>query len=153
MDHPWVLLGPYAIHLIHETSIMAHISLLHIAMVAHMQVPFSEFHNVLARTHRLLWSLPLTTLRDEFRLWYHDFMVMGDVWVMGRGFTFYGVDYSYQRALMERGIRIEEYFLRPVLALLLCTWHTSPYCTDSTSPYPRTPHNHHLSSCCLLIAG
>lgn len=58
---------------------------------------------------------------------------------IGRGFTFYVMDDSYQRALMERGIGIEEYFLWAALALLFCTRYTFPYCTNYTSPYLRTP--------------
>ena len=42
-----------------------HISLLHAGIVAHMQDSFSEFHRVMVRTHRLLWSLHKLPLRSS----------------------------------------------------------------------------------------
>lgn len=79
MAHPGAPGDLYNIHMVPQTSVTAHISILHAAMVAHMQEdPFSEFHDVLARTRRLLWSLPLVAPWHEFRLRYHDFMVTGN---------------------------------------------------------------------------
>ena len=63
MDHPGVPLDPYAIQMILGISVAAHISLMPTVMVAHIQELFSEFYNVQARTHRLLWSLPITALK------------------------------------------------------------------------------------------
>ena len=60
--------GPYAIYIAPQTSVAAFISTLHTAMVVHMEDPLSEFHDVMARIRRLLWSLPLVALWHEFRL-------------------------------------------------------------------------------------
>ena len=90
MDHPGELVDPYAIHMAPQTSVAAHISTLHAAIVAHMQDPFSEFHDVMARTRRLLWSLPLVASWHEFRLRYHDFMVIGDPGLNRERFQIFG---------------------------------------------------------------
>jgi len=55
---PSIVLDPYLIHMVPRTSVAVHISQLHLIMVAHMQDPQSEFHDVLIRAHRLLWSPP-----------------------------------------------------------------------------------------------
>jgi len=78
MDHPGVLVYSYNMHMILGTSVATHVSLLHTAIVVHIQDPFLEFHDVLARTHRLLWTLPLTIPWHEFKLRYDDFMVTRD---------------------------------------------------------------------------
>ena len=55
-------------------SMATHITLLHASMVAHIQDPFSEFHSVMVRTRRLLWSVPIVAPRINFRAQYDDFM-------------------------------------------------------------------------------
>jgi len=72
--------NPYTIYMVSKTLIAAHISTLHTTLVTHMQDPLFEFHDVLARTCRLLWTLPLTAP------WYHDFMVTGDSGADGERF-------------------------------------------------------------------
>jgi len=80
MVHLAVPADPHNIHMAPQNSVAAHISTLHAAMVAHMEEdPLSEFHNVMARARRLLWSLPLAAPWHEFRLRYHNFMVTGDL--------------------------------------------------------------------------
>ena len=69
-----------------ETSVAAHMSTQYGAMVAYMKDPFFEFPNALTSTCRLLWTLPLTAPWHEFRLWYHDFIVTGDLGVDGEQF-------------------------------------------------------------------
>ena len=68
-------MNPHLIHMVPGTSVAAHISQLHAAMLMHMQDPQSEFHNVIERTRTLLWSLPFAHPWIEFRLRYHDFMI------------------------------------------------------------------------------
>ena len=71
-----VEMEPYAINLVPGTSVATNISQLQATIVVNMQDPLSEFHDVLVRTNWLLWSLPFAALWYDFRLWYHDFMVI-----------------------------------------------------------------------------
>jgi len=57
---------------------IAHITLLHMSIEAHAQDPYSEFHSITVRAHRLLWSLLLVSPWVEFRYRYHDFMMTGN---------------------------------------------------------------------------
>jgi len=56
-----------------------------------MQDPQSEFHSVLVRTKQLLWYLPFFAPWFEFRLRYHDFMIVGQPGVDGERFHVLGV--------------------------------------------------------------
>ena len=78
------------IHMTLGALLVVCIFLLHVAMVAHMQDPFSEFHNVLDHTHRLSWSLAVAAFWDLFRLQYYGFMVMGDLKQEGERFYVWG---------------------------------------------------------------
>jgi len=60
-------MDPYAIKMMSGTSVATHISRLHASMVAHIQVPFSEFH-ITVGTRRLLRSLPKLPLGSSLRL-------------------------------------------------------------------------------------
>jgi len=44
----------YAVNMMPGTSVAAYISLLHASMIAHVQEPLSEFHNITVRACRLL---------------------------------------------------------------------------------------------------
>ena len=79
-------------------------------MVAHMQDPLFEFHDVLAPTPRLLWTLPLTTPWHEFRLQYHDFLVTLDPGANGERFQILGAWIVVTKDLLLRE-RVERYFL------------------------------------------
>ena len=68
-------MDPYGVNLLPSGSMIAHIALLHMSMETHAQDPYSEFHNITVRAHRLPWSLPLVGLWVEFRHRYHDFMM------------------------------------------------------------------------------
>jgi len=70
-------MDPYAVNMMSDASVAAHISLLHASMIAHAWDPFSKFHSITVRACRLLWSLPKVTPCVEFRIHYHDFMMMG----------------------------------------------------------------------------
>ena len=67
----------YTIYIMWGTFVATHISRLHASVVAHMQDPYSEFHHVNTRTHRLLWSLRTVPAWVEFRDKYHDFTITG----------------------------------------------------------------------------
>ena len=57
---------------------MAHIALLHASIEAHAQDPYFEFHIITVCAQRLLGSLPLVDPWVEFRLHYHDFIIIGN---------------------------------------------------------------------------
>ena len=78
MDHQEAPANAYTMQMAHNTSMVVHITNLHEAMMAHVQDPFSEFHDVVARMLRFLGSLPLVAPWHEFRLRYHNFMATGD---------------------------------------------------------------------------
>lgn len=58
---------------------------------------------------------------------------------------FRSTDYGYQRVVVEKGVKVEGYFLQAIHVHLSCTRCTSPYYTISTStsvaqrPPPPTP--------------
>ena len=83
-------MNAYTMQMAPHTPMTVHITNLHAAMMAHTQDPFSEFHDVVARTRRLLGSLPLTAPWYEFRLQYHDFMTTGDPGVHAERFEAIG---------------------------------------------------------------
>ena len=90
-----------------RTSITSHISLLHASMVAHMQDPFSKFHDVIARTRRLLWSLPTVVPWVEFRTHYHDYVTTGALEWDGPSCSFRELGYYYYRVAEEGGVQVE----------------------------------------------
>ena len=57
---------------------IAHIALLYMSIEAHAQDPYSEFHSITVRAHRLLCSLPTVDPWVEFRLYYHHFMIIAN---------------------------------------------------------------------------
>jgi len=59
MDPPEAPTNPYTVQKAPQTPMAAHITNLYAAMMAHVQDPFSEFHDMVTRTRRLLGSLPL----------------------------------------------------------------------------------------------
>ena len=70
-------MDPYVVNMMPGTSVATHIPLLHASLIAHAQDPFSEFHTITVRAHRLLWPLSTVDLWVEFRLCYHHFMMTG----------------------------------------------------------------------------
>ena len=68
----------YTVTMMSGTSVAAHISLFYASMVAHAQDPFSEFHSIILRVCRVLWSLCTVDMWVEFRLHCHDFMMKGN---------------------------------------------------------------------------
>ena len=71
-------MDPYGVNMMPGASMAAHIVLLHASIEAHAQDPFSEFHSITVRAHRLLWSLPAVHPWVEFRLRYHHYMITGN---------------------------------------------------------------------------
>ena len=69
---------------------IAYITLLQASIEAHAQDPYSEFHSIMVRAQRLLWSLPLVGPWVEFRHCYHDFMITGNSAWTGLGFRLRG---------------------------------------------------------------
>jgi len=47
-------MDPYAISMMPDTFVAAHISLLHASIIAHAQDPFFKFHSITVRAYRLL---------------------------------------------------------------------------------------------------
>ena len=98
----FIIMNPYLIHMVPGTSVVAHISQLHAAMRDHMQNPQSEFHDVLERTRRLLWSLPVVAPWSEFRQRYNDFMITGEPGIDEERFLVLGAWNVVTRALLIR---------------------------------------------------
>ena len=71
-------MDPYGVNMISGASMAAHIMLLYASIEAFAQDPFSEFHSITVRAHRLLRSLPAVDPWVEFRLHYHHYMVIGN---------------------------------------------------------------------------
>ena len=110
MNHPGAPANAYTMQMAPNTSMAIHITNLHAAMMAHAQDPFSEFHDVVARTRRLLESLPLVAPWHEFRLRYHEFMATGDPGVDAERFQAIGPWIAVTRDLLLR----EEFDLREI---------------------------------------
>ena len=72
-------MDPYGVNMMPGASRAAHIALLHASMEAHVLNPFSEFHSITVRAHRLLWYLHAVHPWMEFRLHYHHYMVTGNL--------------------------------------------------------------------------
>ena len=83
---------PYVVNMVPSTFVAACISLLHDSMIAHAHDPFSEFHSIMVRACRLLWSLPTVAPWVEYRICYHDFMMTG------------GLGYHYLWVAAQRGV-------------------------------------------------
>ena len=71
-------MDPYGVNMMLGASIATHIALLHASIEAHAHDPFSEFHMITVRAHRLLWSLPTVHPWIEFRLRHRHYMVTGN---------------------------------------------------------------------------
>ena len=71
-------MDPYGVNMMSGAYMVTHIALLHDTIEAHAHVPFSKFHSITVRAHRLLWSLATVDLWVEFRLHYHHYMVTGN---------------------------------------------------------------------------
>jgi len=100
MDHPGAPANAYTMQMAPHTPLAVHITNLHAAMMTHAQDTFSKFHNVVARTRRLLESLPLAAPWHEFRLWYHDFMTTRDPGVDAERFQAVGPWIAVTRDLL-----------------------------------------------------
>jgi len=83
-------MDPYAVNLMLGASVAAHIVLLHTIIEAHAQDPFSDFHSITIRAHRLLWSLPIVHQWMEFGLRYHHYMVTRNLGWDGSRFQAHG---------------------------------------------------------------
>jgi len=79
-------MDPYAINFMSSASVTAHIALLYASIEAHAEDPFSKFHSITVRAHRLLWSLPAVHPWMEFRIRYHHYMVTGNLGCNGPRF-------------------------------------------------------------------
>ena len=128
---------PYTIHTASQTSVATHISTLHAAMVAHIQVdPLSELHDITARARKLLWSLPLVAPWHQFRLRYDDFMFTGGLGPDAKRFQILGAWFVITGELSLR----EELELRGVSYDLL------PFIFPALDIHPAIvpPHLHRL---------
>ena len=126
----------YAINMMSGTSIASHISLLHTSMIAHMQDPLSEFHSVTTCAHRLLRSLPMVLPWVEFRIKYHNFMVIGAPSGMDLGFRLMGHRIpSPQSCSRGRSLSRGASPLRPCITSFLYSTYL-PTSLTSTHPSP-----------------
>ena len=80
------------------------------SMETHAQDPYSEFHSITVRAHRLLWSLPLVGPWVEFKHRYHNFMMIGSPGLDGPRFQAQGAWTTLTTELLLR----EEFELRGI---------------------------------------
>ena len=106
-------MDPYSVNLMSGASVATHILLLHASIEAHAQDPFSEFHGITVRAHRLLWPLPAVDLWIEVRLCYHHYMITGNPGWDGPGFQAQGAWTTIATELLlsedfeQRGVPME----------------------------------------------
>jgi len=144
MDHLRTPADLCAMYMVSGISIVAHIFLLHVAMVAYMQDPCLEFYIVHGRTRRLPWTLPLASPWHEFRLRYHSFMVIGDLGADREWFHILGAWITVIKELLLR----EELVVRGIFyGSLPCIFPTLNIHPSIIHPHvllPRDNHHHSL---------